>query len=90
MGNSMTDNTFPIVEGPLTPSGTQITIKCPYCGKKHLHGAPEGDEAEHRRAPCWEPAALKKAGPRYFIKTAIGASTAAACRLWCAISSLVI
>ena len=69
MGNSMTDNIIPIVEGRLTPSGTQITIKCPYCGKKHLHGAPEGDEAEHRRAHCWEPAALKKAGPGYFIKT---------------------
>jgi hypothetical protein len=49
MGNSMTDNTIPTVVGRLTPSGTQIAIKCPYSDKKHLHGAPEGDEAEHRR-----------------------------------------
>lgn len=66
----MTDTTAPTVVGRLTPSGTQITIKCPYCGEKHLHGAPEGREAEHRLAHCWQPAALKEAGPGYFIKTA--------------------
>jgi hypothetical protein len=33
-----------------------VTVRCPLCGKKHLHGVPyeSGREPTHRVAHCWD------------------------------------
>lgn len=29
-----------------------VTIKCPFCQKKHTHGLHKNDNNEHRGTPC--------------------------------------
>ncbi len=48
------------VEVPVrrTEDGTQWVFinPCPFCGRKHLHGAPDGSDGGHRVAHCPDPA----------------------------------
>lgn len=47
-----TDQQIPHVT-PLHVDERYVTIRCPYCGKKHLHGSRGGTEyAGHRVAHC--------------------------------------
>lgn len=50
---SLIDNEPPIVPAVRNPSG-HLTITCPYCGKRHTHGAFEslGSGDGHRYSHC--------------------------------------
>ena len=64
--------TPPVILGTLSRDGRTVTVRCPYCGGEHTHGAAGiGDgTGAHRLTHCAHPKHAASAG--YLIRLAEG------------------
>lgn len=55
----MSADEFPTVEAAPSKDGRVCTVRCPFCGRTHTHGLPDGpDDARsygHRGSHCHSP-----------------------------------